>query len=145
MIKTRQILSTKPSVIYSVSPEASVLGALQIMADKNISSVLVMHNNQLKGIFTERDYARKIVLKGKSSEDTAVEEVMTSNLITINPETSLDTCMVIMSEKHIRHLPVIEDEKVVGIISINDVVTTVINDQKDRIASLESYISGNYA
>jgi signal-transduction protein with cAMP-binding, CBS, and nucleotidyltransferase domain len=146
MIRIKQILAAKPSnTIYSVETSASVLSALELMASKNISSVLVIDQDELKGIFTERDYARKIILKGKASDGTAVSEVMTADLITINPETSLEECMVIMSNKHIRHLPVLEGNHVVGIISINDVVSTIIHDQKERIASLESYISGNYA
>ena len=113
------------------------------MADKNIGAVLVVDDGQLSGIFSERDYARKIVLQGRHSDDTLVREVMTPRVITIEPDQRLDECMVIMSDKHIRHLPVMENGELIGIISINDVVTAIIRDQKTRIDSLESYISGS--
>ncbi|RYF50774.1 MAG: CBS domain-containing protein, partial [Cytophagaceae bacterium] len=121
----------------------TVLGALKLMAEKNIGAVLVVDNDELTGIFSERDYARKIVLKGRHSDDTLVRDVMTPNVITIEPEQRLEDCMQIMSDKHIRHLPVMESGKLIGIISINDVVTAIMRDQKTRIDSLESYISGS--
>lgn len=145
-MKVSHILgSKKVNTIFSVTPAISVFDALVLMAEKNISSVLVLENEQLAGIFTERDYARKIILKGKNSSQTTVGEVMTSNLITVNSETKLEECMMIISEKHIRHLPVVDGEKLTGIISINDVVDSIIKDQKQRITSLENYISGSYA
>ncbi len=140
----RQILQGKPqNAIFSVQSTDTVYDALQLMADKNIGAVLVIDAEELVGIFSERDYARKGILQGRTSHETHIHEVMTSKLITIAPEQRLEECMVIMSERHIRHLPVVEkDGGLVGIISINDVVSAIIRDQKARINSLESYISG---
>ncbi|GAB3981860.1 CBS domain-containing protein [Spirosoma terrae] len=143
-MKIRQILQGKAiNALYSVSSDETVLDALKVMADKNIGAVLVVDEGRLTGIFSERDYARKVILKGRHSNDTRVAEVMTSRVITIEPEQRLDECMEIMSERHIRHLPVMENGTLMGIISINDVVTAIMRDQKTRIDSLESYISGS--
>lgn len=143
-MKISQILQGKSiNALFSVGSGETVLDALKLMADKNIGAVLVVDNDELTGIFSERDYARKIVLKGRHSDDTLVRDVMTPNVITIEPEQRLEDCMQIMSDKHIRHLPVMEGGKLIGIISINDVVTAIIRDQKTRIDSLESYISGS--
>lgn len=141
----RQILQAKPqNTVYSVASADMVYDALQLMADKNIGAVLVIDADELVGIFSERDYARKGILQGRSSRETPVHEVMTSKLITIEPEQKLEDCMVIMSERHIRHLPVLEkDGTLTGIISINDVVSAIIRNQKVQINSLESYISGS--
>ncbi len=145
-MKIRQILQKKKiNALFSVSSDTTVYDALVEMADKNIGAVLVIDNEKLSGIFSERDYARKIVLKGLHSDETLVKDVMTSKVITIDLEDKLEDAMQIMSDKHIRHLPVNDGEKLVGIISINDLVTTLINEQKAQIASLESYISGSYA
>ena len=140
----RQILQGKPqNAIFSVTSADTVYDALQLMADKNIGAVLVIDADELVGIFSERDYARKGILQGRTSHETHIHEVMTSKLITIAPEQRLEDCMIIMSERHIRHLPVVEkDGGLIGIISINDVVSAIIRDQKARINSLESYISG---
>jgi CBS domain-containing protein len=143
-MKIRQILQGKSiNALFSIGSEETVLDALKLMAEKNIGAVLVIDNDELTGIFSERDYARKIVLKGRHSDDTLVRDVMTPNVITIEPEQRLEDCMQIMSDKHIRHLPVMESGKLIGIISINDVVTAIMRDQKTRIDSLESYISGS--
>ncbi|PRY37075.1 CBS domain protein [Spirosoma oryzae] len=143
-MKISQILQGKSiNALFSVGSGETVLDALKLMAEKNIGAVLVVDNGELTGIFSERDYARKIVLKGRHSDDTLVRDVMTPNVITIEPEQRLEDCMQIMSDKHIRHLPVMEAGKLIGIISINDVVTAIIRDQKTRIDSLESYISGS--
>ncbi len=143
-MKISQILQGKSiNALFSVGSGETVLDALKLMADKNIGAVLVVDNGELTGIFSERDYARKIVLKGRHSDDTLVRDVMTPNVITIEPEQRLEDCMQIMSDKHIRHLPVMEAGKLIGIISINDVVAAIIRDQKTRIDSLESYISGS--
>ncbi|QJD79088.1 CBS domain-containing protein [Spirosoma rhododendri] len=143
-MKIRQILQGKSiNALFSVGSGETVLDALKLMAEKNIGAVLVVDNDELTGIFSERDYARKIVLKGRHSDDTLVRDVMTPNVITIEPEQRLEDCMQIMSDKHIRHLPVMESGKLIGIISINDVVTAIMRDQKTRIDSLESYISGS--
>ncbi|WP_266364015.1 CBS domain-containing protein [Tellurirhabdus rosea] len=132
------------NTIYSVAPQATVYEALELMAEKNIGAVLVIENGRLAGIFSERDYARKVVLQSRASRDTTVREVMTANLITIAPDQRIEDAMRLMSEKHIRHLPVLDEGQLVGIISINDVVSAIIRDQKARIDSLESYITGSY-
>lgn len=141
----RQILQAKPqNAVYSVTSTDMVYNALQLMAEKNIGAVLVIDADALVGIFSERDYARKGILQGRSSHETPIHEVMTAKLITIEPEQRLEDCMVIMSERHIRHLPVVEkDGTLIGIISINDVVSAIIREQKVQINSLESYISGS--
>lgn len=136
-----QVLSSKPAQVYSVSPETTVFEALEVMMNKNISALVVMQGNDLRGIFTERDYARKIVLKGKSSRDTPVSEIMTAELITISPSDTIEHCMNIMTERHIRHLPVIQDNQVSGMISIGDVVKSIIEVQRSTIEQLQSYIS----
>ncbi len=140
----RYILQTKPTnTIWSVTSESTVFDALQLMADKNIGAVLVVDDGQLTGIFSERDYARKVILQGRASRETHILDVMTHSVITIEPEQKLEECMLIMSDKHIRHLPVMEGETLMGIISINDVVSAIIHDQKAHINSLQSYISGS--
>ncbi|WP_259016166.1 CBS domain-containing protein [Emticicia fluvialis] len=145
-MKIRQILQKKKiNALFSVSSDTTVYNALVEMADKNIGAVLVIDNGALSGIFSERDYARKIVLKGLHSDETKVKDVMTSKVITIDVEDKLENAMQIMSDRHIRHLPVMDGSTLVGIISINDLVSTLINEQKSQIASLESYISGSYA
>lgn len=141
MKTVRNILQYKSQSIYSVDPDTSVLDALKIMMDKNISALLVMEGPELKGIFTERDYARKIILQGKSSKETKIKEVMTASLEVINLNSSIDHCMQIMTDKHIRHLPIIDNGKVSGMISIGDLVKFVINDQKQTIEQLQNYIS----
>ena len=139
----RQVLQRKAiNTIYSVAPGETVYSALELMAAKNIGAVLVLEGGDLVGIFSERDYARKGILQGRASKDTLIREVMTAGVITIAPEQPLEACMRIMADKHIRHLPVMDGEKLVGIISINDVVNTIIHEQKAQITSLESYISG---
>lgn len=140
-MKIATLLQQKGKHVFSVSPQTSVYDALHLMAEKNIGAVLVMEGGELAGILSERDYARKIILKGKASQDTLVTEIMTSQVITITPEHSLDACMAIMSDKRIRHLPVVENDVVTGMVSISDVVTAIIRLQKDTIEQLHSYIS----
>jgi CBS domain-containing protein len=137
----KNILQNKPADIYSVDPNSAVLHALEVMMDKNISALLVISEGELKGIFTERDYARKIILNGRSSKSTRVEEVMTADLITASSNDSIEHCMQIMTSKHIRHLPVIEETKLSGIISIGDVIGHLIHTQKQTIEHLEQYIN----
>lgn len=140
----RQILHGKTiNTIYSVTSESTVYEALEAMASKNIGAVLVIDGGRLSGIFSERDYARKGILQGRASKDTLIRDVMTANLITITSDHRLEDAMVIMSDKHIRHLPVVDEGQLNGIISINDVVSAIIRDQKAHIDSLESYISGS--
>ena len=141
-MKVKEILRRKGNQIISVSPNATVLDALRLMAEKNLSGVMVMEGEDVKGIFTERDYARKIVLRGRTSADSQISEVMVTNLVTITPEASVNDCMQLMTGKLIRHLPVLEGEKIVGIISIGDVVKSMIEEQQDVIQHLEQYIAG---
>lgn len=139
MTTIRQILSSKPEV-FSVDPDATVLDALRLMEERNIGALLVMKGGRLVGIFSERDYARRMVLHGRGSKDTAVREVMTSDVFVISPDVTSGECMVHMTDRHVRHLPVVEDGKVVGVISIGDVVRAVIEDLRFTIHQLESYI-----
>ncbi|WP_020606131.1 CBS domain-containing protein [Spirosoma spitsbergense] len=140
----RHILQGKTiNALFSVSSDKTVLDALRLMAEKNIGAVLVIDEGVLTGIFSERDYARKVILKDRHSDGTLIADVMTANVITIGPDQSIEECMQIMSDKHIRHLPVMDQGELIGIISINDVVSAIIVDQKTRIDSLESYISGS--
>ncbi|HKG04952.1 MAG TPA: CBS domain-containing protein [Pedobacter sp.] len=141
MKTVQQILNVKPLQVFSVTESSSVLEALHLMMEKNISALLIIEDQKLLGIFTERDYARKIILHGKSSAETAIKEVMTADPITVSPADSIDLCMQIMTDKHIRHLPVADGDQVLGMVSIGDVVKFIIADQKLTISQLESYIS----
>jgi CBS domain-containing protein len=138
-----QILAVKGKEVYSVLPSITVYEALVSMSEKNIGAILVVQDNVLKGILSERDYARKIALKDKSSKETFVEEIMASEVITVKPNDKLEFCMELMYNKKIRHLPVMENDTIIGIISIGDVVKSIIDLQKETIQYLDSYISGN--
>lgn len=138
--KVTDVLLRKGSHITTVSPETSVLDALKIMADQNIGSVMVMENGLYMGILTERDYSRKVVLKGKSSTDTTVSEIMSSDFPRVTPADSIDYCMQLMSDKNIRYLPVFEGDQVMGIISINDVVKETIMSHEETITQLKDYL-----
>jgi len=138
--KVTDVLLRKGSHITTVSPDSSVLDALKIMADQNIGSVMVMENGHYMGILTERDYSRKVVLKGKSSTDTTVSEIMSSDFPRVTPADSIDYCMQLMSDKNIRYLPVFEGEQVMGIISINDVVKETILSHEETITQLKDYL-----
>ncbi len=139
MTTIRQILAGKPDV-YSIDPDATVLDALKRLEEKNVGALLVMKGDRLVGIFSERDYARRMILHGRSSKETAVREVMTSQVFTISPDANAGECMVHMTDRHVRHLPVLESGRVVGVISIGDVVRVVIDDLRFTIRQLESYI-----
>jgi CBS domain-containing protein len=141
IMKVADILASKGSNVYSVTGDITVYEALKVMGEKNIGALLVMEDDKLKGIISERDYARKIVLKGKSSSETQVKEIMTQEVISVLPEDDIEKCMGLMSGRKIRHLPVVKDEKVLGVISITDVVTAIIEMQKNTIAHLQNYIS----
>ena len=136
-----QILSEKGREVYSVLPSITVYEALVSMSEKNIGAILVVEDNLLKGILSERDYARKIALKAKSSKKTLVHEIMAHNVITVKPNDNLEYCMELMYTKKIRHLPVLENGAIIGIISIGDVVKSIIDLQKETIKHLDSYIS----
>ena len=142
MKSVRQLFETKKAAIYSVTEQTSVYDALKIMTEKNISALLIMDDHKLLGIFTERDYARKIVLQGKSSKETLIKDAMTANPFGVSFSDSIDKCMSMMTEKHIRHLPIVENGEVKGMVSIGDVVKYIIADQKETISHLESYING---
>jgi CBS domain-containing protein len=141
MASVRSILAKKGTQVYSLPPTATVLDALNYMAEKNIGAVMVMEGEKLVGVFSERDYARRGILQNHS-EQTAIADLMTPVVYYIHREYSLEECMALMSGKHIRHLPVVEDERVVGVVSIGDVVTAIIEDQRDLIRGLENYIMG---
>jgi CBS domain-containing protein len=142
MVTVSQILREKGSLTWSVRPQATVYDALQLMADKNIGGLLVVEDERLVGIFTERDYARKVILRGKHSNEIQVSEIMTPEVITVGPERDIVDCMELMTEKRIRHLPVLVEGRVAGLISIGDVVKAIISEQKFLIDRLESYITG---
>jgi len=141
MGKVREILKSKGTSVFSVGPTVTVFQAIEEMCNRNIGGLLIVENEKLTGIFTERDYARKLILKGKSSKDTLISELMTANPITVSPETTIEECMRIMSQKKIRHLPVVDHEKLVGVISIGDVVRQIMEDQRSIIEHLEHYIT----
>jgi CBS domain-containing protein len=135
----RRMLSGKGDV-YAVGPGDTVYDALRLMADRNIGAVLVLSDQKIEGIFSERDYARKVVLLGKTSKETPVREIMTIDVISVDPDWTAEQCMALMTEKRVRHLPVVENERVVGVISIGDVVRTVVDEHRFTIKSLEGYI-----
>ena len=135
----RHMLAGKPEV-YTVPPDATVFEALRLMAEKNIGAVLVMSDVGLVGILSERDYARKMVLHGKNSRETYVREIMTDEVVSVAPLWSCADCMALMTERHIRHLPVMEEGRLVGIISIGDVVRAIVQEQESTISTLQSYI-----
>ena len=135
-----QLIAGKPSAIWTVEPAQPVLDAIKRMAEKNIGALLVTKDGQLVGIISERDYAREIILRGKSSSETPVSEIMSGNVITVSPIDTIDTCMTLMTKNDIRHLPVLERGKVTGVLSIGDLVRATITDQQQTIEHLEGYI-----
>jgi CBS domain-containing protein len=139
------ILNQKSGAIHSVSPDSTVHDAVAMMADKNVGALLVMEGAQLVGMISERDYTRKVMLRGKRSADTKVSEIMSADLTTIRPNDGVEDCLRLMTDKRIRHLPVLEGEKVIGIISIGDLVKQVISVQSATIAHLENYIHGGFS
>jgi len=145
MSTVKDILSKKDPNIYTISPDETVFNALKVMAEKNIGALIVTDGEQVQGIFSERDYARKVILKGKSSKDIKVSEIMTPKVLVVTPQNTVDECMALMTEKHVRHLPVIENDKLVGVVSIGDIVKQIITDHKFTIKELEKYISGDIA
>jgi CBS domain-containing protein len=142
MRTVRDLLRTKGSEVWSVEPDLTVYDALAEMAKKNVGALIVLRGGRLAGILSERDYARKVVLKGKTSRDTLVREIMTETPICVQIDQSIEDCMALMTEHRIRHLPVLEGEQLVGLISIGDVVKDIISEQEFVIAQLESYITG---
>ncbi len=143
MITVKDLLNRSSGPTVLVSPTDTVYRALQLMAENNVGAVMICEENQMQGIFTERDYCRKIILMGRSSLNTPIQDIMTKKMITVKPEQSLEECMELMTRYHIRHLPVQEDEKLVGVVSMRDVMDTIISTKQSRIDQLESYILGN--
>ena len=142
VISAENLLKAKGGNLWTISPEAFVYQALQELSDRNIGALLVFESGRLAGIFSERDYARKLVLKGRFSKNTNVREVMTEEVITITPHSNIEECMELMTNKRIRHLPVVDGARVIGIISIGDIVKAIISDQKSTIGLLNEYITG---
>jgi CBS domain-containing protein len=142
MVTVNDILEEKGNVFHWVEPGKITVDVLRLMADKNIGAVLVIENKKIVGVFSERDYARKIVLQGKSSLDTHVSEFMSTTIYTVDSHKSVAECMQIMTDKHVRHLPVVENDEVKGVVSIGDIVSRIIRDQKSTIQQLENYITG---
>ena len=138
------VLRQKSGDIYHVSPGHSVYDAIEMMADKHVGALLVIADGRLVGVISERDYARKVILKGKASKQTLVEEIMTSPVVYVSPQHTVDECMALMTEKRVRHLPVCHDDRVVAMISIGDLVKWIIDGQDRTIHQLEDYISGKY-
>ena len=138
----KHILDSKGHDVLSIAPTASVLDAIKLMAEKGIGALIVLDGDALAGIVTERDYARKVILKGRGSHETPVKDIMSTDVLTTSADQTVDTCMNLMTDRRIRHLPVVDGESVIGIISIGDLVKAVIADQKAEIEHLEHYISG---
>ena len=138
----KHLLDSRGRHIVSVPPDTTVLEAITLMADKTIGSLVIMEDDELLGIVTERDYARKVIIKGRSSRTTLCSEIMTTGVFTTSSSESVNDCMALMTEKRIRHLPVVEDNRVIGMVSIGDLVEAIISDQKEEIEQLGQYISG---
>ena len=136
-----QLLRTKGQGVLSISPAIPVFEALQVMAEKNVGALLVLEGERLVGVFSERDYARKVILKGKSSKEIPVREIMSSHVVYIRPEQTIEDCMALMTDKRVRHLPVLDQERLVGVISIGDVVKAIIAEQEFLIEQLQNYIT----
>jgi CBS domain-containing protein len=140
MKSVKQLLEAKGGAIYRVAPDARVFEALKLMAEKEVGALVVMEGDRLAGILSERDYARKVILLGKSSHDIAVREIMTAQVVTVSPRQSVEECMALMTQRRIRHLPVIEGDRLIGVLSIGDLVKEVIAEQEQTIKQLEDYI-----
>ena len=140
MTTVRTLLERKGRAIFSVEPQAAVLDAIRLMAEHHVGALLVMRGSALEGIVSERDYARKVILRGRSSADTPVRDIMSSPVLTVSLETSVQQCMQLMTDRHVRHLPVVDGGRVVGMVSIGDLVKAVIAEQQAQIEQLESYI-----
>lgn len=137
-----EILKTKGHDVWTVSPDSTVYNALQVMADKNVGALMVLERDEVVGVFSERDYARKVILKGKASKDTLVREIMSTELVWVRPDQTIEVCMNLMTNKRIRHLAVLDEGRLVGVISIGDVVKAIISEQEFTIQQLEHYITG---
>jgi CBS domain-containing protein len=143
MLKIKEVLASKSSTVWSISPQDTIFKALEVMAEKNIGALIVIDKGKVAGIFSERDYARKVSLKGKSSRDTTVEELMTRDVYSITPDMTVEEGMALMIKAHCRHLPVYDNNELIGVITIGDIATALINHQKVKISDLENYITGS--
>ena len=144
MTTVRQLLKTKGTKLWTISPQATAYDGLKMMADQNLGAFLAVENGKLVGIFSERDYARKVILKGKSSRDTPVSELMVTSVIYVSQDNTIEECMALITNKRIRHLPVLENNELIGIVTIGDVVKQIISEQEITIRELEKYIKGSY-
>jgi CBS domain-containing protein len=142
MATASALLKHKGRDIYSVPPDAPVLDAIKLMAERSVGALLVMQNDRLVGVLSERDYARKVILKGRSSSQTLVSQIMSSPVLTASPDQSVNDCMRVMTDNRVRHLPVVEGERVIGVLSIGDLVRAVVEEQQQTIEQLEHYING---
>ena len=140
MKNVRDILRSKNGGVFSIAPDATVFAALELMAEKNVGSLMVMDSDKLVGILCERDYARKVILAGKSSGETLVKEIMSQQILVVQPSTTIEECMALMIKNSVRYLPVIEDGRVIGVISIGNVINTIISEQNYVISNLQQYI-----
>ena len=144
MRSVEKLLQIKGNQTWSIDPQATVYEALQLMSEKEVGAILVLEEGKVIGIFTERDYARKLILKGKFSKDTAVRELMTQEVLYVDPHNTIEDCMVLMTNNRVRHLPVLDNGKLAGIVSLGDMVKHIISEQESTIAQLEKYITGGY-
>jgi CBS domain-containing protein len=142
MRTVKDLLRTKGQAVWSIDADASILDALKLMAAKEVGALMVMVGGQITGIVSERDYARKVVLHGKSSKDTPVREIMTRKVLYLRPEQTVEECMALMTDKHIRHMPVLDGDQMIGVVSIGDIVKSIISEQQFLISHLENYIRG---
>ena len=142
MTQIREILKSKGNIVWSLNPDSTVFDAVKLMSDKNIGALLVMESEKLVGIVSERDYARKVILEGRFSKDTLVRDVMTRSVLCVPPDRTIDECMALMTDKRLRHLPVVDKKQVIGMVSIGDLVKAIISEQKFMIDQLQHYISG---
>ncbi|MDX5421437.1 MAG: CBS domain-containing protein [Hymenobacteraceae bacterium] len=139
----RNILQKKGNSVHAVDPTSTVYNALELMVEKNVGALLVLDDEKFVGIFTERDYARKVILRGKASRETLVQEIMSEHPLTVTPDNTVEECMNLMTNKYIRHLPVMENDRLVGLVSMGDIVKYIIEEQKFIIENLEHYITGH--